>query len=65
MDTKKTVGSRVADLINIKSIVTIALVGTLCALAVRQDTAVSSELLAATVGSVVTYFFTRKGSGDK
>jgi hypothetical protein len=61
---KKTVRSRIADLINIKSIVTLALIGTLCALAVRQDTEISSELLAATVGSVVTYFFTRK-SGEK
>jgi hypothetical protein len=58
-------GTRIADLINIKSIVTLMLVGTLCFLAVRQSVTVSTDLIAATIGSVITYFFTRRNDGEK
>jgi hypothetical protein len=53
-------GTRIADLINIKSIVTMALVGTLCYLAIHQDVPISTDLIAATIGSVITYFFVRR-----
>jgi hypothetical protein len=53
-------GTRIADLINIKSIVTLMLVGTLCFLAIRQDVPISTDLIAATIGSVITYFFVRR-----
>jgi uncharacterized membrane protein YdjX (TVP38/TMEM64 family) len=65
---KKTIANRIASLIDIKSFITIALIVTLCVLAYRQNVAISTELLAATIGSVITYFFTRKsnnGNDDK
>ena len=65
---------KLTALINVKSIVTFALVGTLCGLAVggagvehhgqavAGGVRVSEELFAAVVTSVITYFFTRKGN---
>lgn len=54
---------KIAKLIDVKSIVTFALIGTLCALSLRQDVEVPSEALVAIVTAVVTYFFTRQSSG--
>lgn len=59
----KLVGSRIADLINVKSIVTLALTGTLVAL-MFTDVSPTKELLAlfcTSYGAITTYFFTRKG----
>ena len=53
---------KLTALIIVKSIVTFALVGTLCGLAVAGGVRVSEELFAAVVTSVITYFFTRKGN---
>lgn len=55
--------SNIAGLIDVKSIVTFALIGTLCYLAVSQQVKVPPEVLAAVVSSIVTYFFTKKTSG--
>jgi hypothetical protein len=49
-----------AALVNVKTGVTFALVGTLCVLAFRSDMKISEELFAAVVTAVITYFFTRK-----
>lgn len=62
-EDKKTIASRIADLINVKSIVTLALTGTLIAL-MFTDINPSKELLAlfcTSYGAITTYFFTRKG----
>ncbi len=51
---------KLAKLVEVKSIVTFALVGVLCYLAVKQDTPIPTELYTAVVTAVITYFFTRK-----
>ncbi len=50
-----------AALINVKTAVTFALVGTLCVLAFKSNVRISEELYAAVVTAVITYFFTKKG----
>lgn len=52
--------SKLAKLVEVKSITTFALVGVLCFLAVRQNTPIPTELYTAVVSAVITYFFTRK-----
>lgn len=64
MDIAKRFFCRLADLIDVKSIVTFLLIGTLCYLAIRQNTEIPSELLAAVVSSIVTYFFTKKSNTE-
>ncbi len=49
-----------AALVNVKTGVTFALVGTLCVLVFRSNMRISEELFAAVVTAVITYFFTRK-----
>jgi uncharacterized membrane protein YdjX (TVP38/TMEM64 family) len=56
----KNIAERIADLIDLKSIVTVALISTLCVLAYRQNIAISTELFAATISSIITYFFVKK-----
>ncbi len=51
---------KLAKLVEVKSIVTFALVGVLCYLAIKQDTPIPTELYTAVVTAVITYFFTRK-----
>ena len=51
---------KLAKLIDVKSITTFGLIGTLCVLAIRQNVAIPSEALVAVVTAVVTDFFTRK-----
>lgn len=48
-----------AALVKVKSIVTFAVIGCLCALVLRQNTQITSEMFAAVVSSVITYFFTK------
>lgn len=55
---------KLAKLIDVKSIVTFALIGTLCILAVRQDVTIPTEALIAVVTSVITYFFTKKSTAE-
>jgi hypothetical protein len=49
-----------AELVKVKTLTTLALVGTLCVLAFRSGLIISEELFAAVVTAVITYFFTRK-----
>ena len=51
---------KLTKLADVKSIVTFALVGTLCYLAIRQGTQIPTELFTAVVTAVMTYFFTHK-----
>lgn len=51
---------KIAKLIDVKSIVTFAIVGVLCVLALRQNTEIPSELFAAVISSIMTYFFTKR-----
>ena len=53
---------RIAKLVDVKTFVTFALIGTTCYLAVRNNVQLSAEFVASIVTAVVTYFFTRKGS---
>lgn len=55
----KLVLQNLASLLKVRSIVTILVIGCLCVLAVKQQTRITSEMLAAIVSSVITYFFTR------
>lgn len=52
-----------AALVKVKSIVTFAVIGCLCVLVIRQNTQITSEMFAAVISSVITYFFTK--SADK
>ncbi len=52
---------RFSRLIDVKAVVTVALVGTLCLLALRGGAEISAEFFAAAVTSVITYYFTKKG----
>lgn len=53
----KVLVQNIATLVNIKSIVTLAIIGCLCVLVLRQNTRITSEMFAAVVSSVITYFF--------
>ena len=53
---------KLCKLIDVKSIVTFAVIGTLCGLAIRQNVTIPTEVFAAVVSSVITYFFTKKSS---
>lgn len=54
------IGENFAELVKVKTITTLALVGTLCVLAFRSGLIISEELFAAVVTAVITYFFTKK-----
>ena len=51
---------RLAKLLDLKSIITLLLIGSLCGLVVTLKVVIPSELFAATISSVITYYFTRK-----
>lgn len=51
-------------LLEVKTLVTFALIGTLCFLAITSSVRVSEEFFAAIVTSVITYFFTRRQNDD-
>ncbi len=57
---KGRLAENAAELLKVKTAVTLALVGTLCALAVRSGLRISEELFASVLTAVVTYYFTRK-----
>lgn len=50
-------------LLEIKSLVTLALTFVICVQVIRINVELPSEFLAAIVGSVFTYYFTRKDGG--
>lgn len=54
-----------AKLVDVKSITTLAVVATLCGLAVRQNIVIPSEVFAGVISSIVTYFFTKPKKGDE
>lgn len=48
-------------LLDVKSIVTFALVAVVCVQVLRQNMQLQSEFVASTVTAIITYYFTRKG----
>jgi hypothetical protein len=50
------------ELLSVKSLVTIALIGTVVVLALRQNVVLPSEFVVAVVTSIVTYFFTKQSN---
>lgn len=59
----KKIVQQLASLIDLKSLITILVIGTLCFLAISQSIQIPSELFAAVVSAIITYFFTKKPSG--
>lgn len=53
-----------SKLIDVKSIVTICIIDTLCGLAIVQNIKIPSELFASVVSSIMTYFFTKRNGGE-
>ena len=52
--------AKFAKLIDLKSIITLLLIGTVCFLAIINNVELPSEFLASIVTAVITYYFTRK-----
>lgn len=51
---------KLAKLLDVKSIVTFALIAVVCVQTVRQNVDLPSEFVASVVTAIVTYYFTRK-----
>lgn len=51
---------KLAKLLDVKSIVTFALIAVVCVQTVRQNVELPSEFVASIVTAIVTYYFTRK-----
>jgi hypothetical protein len=51
---------KIAKLIELKSIVTMALIGCTCYLAIKSGFTIAPEFFASIVTAVITYYFTRK-----
>ena len=49
-----------SKLIELKSIVTMALIGCTCFLAIKSNFTIAPEFFASIVTAVITYYFTRK-----
>ena len=49
-------------ILTVKSLVTFALIGVTCVLAIMSKLQLSSEFFASIVTAVITYYFTRKDS---
>lgn len=49
-----------SKLIELKSIVTMALIGCTCYLAIKSNFTIAPEFFASIVTAVITYYFTRK-----
>ena len=54
---------KLAKLIDVKTIVTFALIAVVCYLAITSKLQLSAEFFASIVTAVITYFFTRKNPG--
>lgn len=63
MDFLRKLGNNFAKLIDVKSILTLVVAGTLAYLAIAQNVEVPSELFASVITAVFTYFFTKKADG--
>lgn len=55
---------KLTKLVEVKSVVTFALIGVTCYLAVVSKIALSAEFFASVVTAVITYYFTRKDKSD-
>lgn len=51
---------RLCKLIDVKTIITLLLIGTVCVLAAMQRVNIPSEFFASIVTAIITYYFTRK-----
>ena len=51
---------RLTKLLDVKSLVTFALIGVVCVQSFRQNVSLPSEFVASIVTAIVTYYFTRK-----
>lgn len=51
---------KLAKLLDVKSIVTFALIAVVCVQTIRQNVDLPSEFVASVVTAIVTYYFTRK-----
>lgn len=51
---------KLCKLIDVKTIITLLLIGTVCALAAMQRVNIPSEFFASIVTAIITYYFTRK-----
>lgn len=51
---------KLAKLVELKSIVTMALIGCTCYLAIKSGFTIAPEFFASIVTAVITYYFTRK-----
>nr|WP_297279112.1 hypothetical protein [uncultured Butyricicoccus sp.] len=56
---------KLMKLLDVKSLVTFALIGVVCVQAIRQNVQMPPEFVASTVTAIVTYYFTRKDDGSK
>lgn len=56
---------RLMRLLDVKSLVTFALIAVVCIQAIRQNVDMPSEYVASIVTAIVTYYFTRKDDNDK
>lgn len=50
-------------LLNVKNIVTFALIIVMCIQAIRQNVNLPPEFIASTITAIITYYFTRKDDG--
>lgn len=55
---------RLLKLLDVKSIVTFALITVVCVQAIRNNVAMPPEFVASTVTAIITYYFTRKETRD-
>lgn len=51
---------RLTKLLDVKSIITFALIGVVCIQTIRQNIDLPPEFVASTVTAIITYYFTRK-----
>lgn len=51
---------KLVKLVDLKSIMTVFIIGTICFLAIRQNITIESETLTLLLGSITAYYFTRK-----
>lgn len=51
-------------IVSVKSLVTFALIGVTCVLAIMSELQLSSEFFASIVTAVITYYFTRKDNAE-
>lgn len=59
------VREKLIKLLDVKSIVTFALIAVVCIQAVRQNVSMPPEFVASIVTAIVTYYFTRKDDADR